>query len=60
MLQLADKNKIALPYETVKDIQAAYNFSDLQSFLELYYLGASVLKESGDFYHLMMTYLKKC
>ena len=60
MLDLARKNKITLPYETIDDVQNAYKFNNLQEFLDLYYLGASVLKESDDFYHLMMDYLLKC
>lgn len=60
MLQLAKKNGIDLPYSTVDDVKAAYQFEDLQSFLDLYYLGASVLREEDDFYHLMMDYLVKC
>ena len=60
MLALAKKNHITLPYETVDDVLDAYEFSNLQDFLDLYYLGASVLKESDDFYHLMMDYLLKC
>ncbi len=60
LLSLATKNQVALPYTTVAEIEAAYNFTDLQSFLDLYYLGASVLREQEDFYHLMMDYLIKC
>ncbi len=60
MLQLAKKNGIDLPYSTVDEVEDAYHFKDLQSFLDLYYLGASVLREEDDFYHLMMDYLLKC
>jgi len=60
MLALAKKNKVGLPYSNSAEIEAAYNFSDLQSFLNLYYLGASVLRDEEDFYHLMMDYLIKC
>jgi len=60
LLSLAKKHKITLPYSTIEDVHNAYNFSNLQEFLDLYYLGASVLKESNDFYHLMMDYLLKC
>ena len=41
-------------------MHAAYNFSDLQSFLDLYYFGASVLREESDFFDLMWAYLVKC
>lgn len=60
MLELAQKNKVELPYGSLQEIEQAYNFSDLQSFLDLYYLGASVLREEEDFYWLMMDYLVKC
>lgn len=60
LLQLAKKNGIDLPYGTVEEVDNAYQFKDLQSFLDLYYLGASVLREEDDFYHLMMDYLLKC
>ena len=60
LLSLAKKNGVSLPYSSVEQVEAAYQFEDLQSFLDLYYLGASVLIEENDFYHLMMDYLLKC
>ncbi len=60
MLQLAKKNSVTLPYQSLEDVTKAYQFSDLQSFLDLYYLGASVLYSEDDFYTLMMDYLLKC
>lgn len=60
MLSLARKNNVSLPYKTVDDVENAYQFENLQSFLDLYYLGASVLINEGDFYHLMFDYLLKC
>ncbi len=60
LMQLAKKNGVSLPYTTVAEVQAAYNFSDLQSFLDLYYLGASVLQDSADFEQLMWLYLCRC
>lgn len=60
MLSLAKKNGVSLPYDSLEAVQAAYAFEDLQSFLDLYYLGASVLLEEDDFYHLMMDYLRAC
>ena len=45
---------------TVAEVEQAYQFQDLQSFLDLYYAGASVLREADDFYQLMMDYLQKC
>ena len=60
MLSLAEKNGVKLPYSTIEEVKAAYQFVDLQSFLDLYYLGASVLRESEDFYWLMKDYLDVC
>ena len=60
MLALAEKNKVQLPYTTVEQVHAAYDFRDLQSFLDLYYLGASVLRDEEDFYLLMHDYLEVC
>ncbi|MFN2303086.1 MAG: adenosine deaminase, partial [Anaerolineales bacterium] len=59
MFDLAHRNQIQLPYETIQDIRAAYQFTDLQSFLDLYYQGARVLQTEEDFYDLMFAYLKK-
>lgn len=60
LLQLAELRKVELPYASVKEVRAAYDFADLQSFLDLYYLGASVLQEEEDFYALAWDYLLKC
>lgn len=60
MMQLAQKHGVALPYSSVEEVAAAYNFDNLQSFLDLYYLGASVLRDEDDFYQLMWRYLLKC
>ncbi|MFQ3196560.1 MAG: adenosine deaminase [Paraglaciecola sp.] len=60
MMQLAQKHGVSLPYTTIKQVRAAYNFNNLQSFLDLYYLGASVLRDEEDFYQLMWAYLCKC
>ena len=59
MFELAAKNDIKLPYETVADIRQAYKFQDLQSFLDIYYQGAQVLIDEDDFYRLTWSYLKK-
>jgi len=60
MMSLADKHGIDLPYKSLADIRSAYRFNDLQSFLNLYYLGASVLIDEQDFYDLMWSYLCRC
>jgi adenosine deaminase len=60
MLALAQRRGIDLPYANVEEVSAAYAFDDLQSFLDLYYLGASVLSEAEDFYDLTLDYLHVC
>ncbi|MFT4940412.1 MAG: adenosine deaminase [Paraglaciecola sp.] len=60
MMELAEKNSVALPYTSIEQVRAAYNFNNLQNFLDIYYLGASVLCEEDDFYQLMWRYLLKC
>ena len=59
MFTLADRNNITLPYTSVEEIQRAYQFTDLQSFLDIYYTGAQVLQTEQDFYDLTWAYLKK-
>lgn len=59
MFELAARNGVSLPYPDVEAVRAAYQFSDLQSFLDLYYAGASVLITEQDFYDLAMAYLKR-
>lgn len=59
MFALAAKNGITLPYTSVEEVRAAYNFSDLQSFLDLYYAGASVLVTEQDFFDLTWAYCLK-
>jgi adenine deaminase len=53
----AQKHRIALPYDNVEALRTAYNFSNLQSFLDLYYAGADVLRDEVDFYDLTWAYL---
>jgi adenosine deaminase len=60
MMELAEKHSVALPYASIEQVREAYNFDNLQSFLDLYYLGASVLRDEDDFYQLMWCYLLKC
>jgi adenosine deaminase len=56
LFKLAKKNGVDLPYKTVEDVRAAYNFPDLQSFLNLYYRGMSVLITEDDFAELAYAY----
>ncbi len=60
MLDLAESNSVQLPYSSVAEIEAAYEFDDLQSFLDLYFQGMSVLQTEADFYALTMDYLDVC
>lgn len=59
MFELAERNHLRLPYASVEALRQAYEFSDLQSFLDIYYAGADVLRTEQDFYDLTMAYLQK-
>ena len=59
MMELAAKNRIALPFASVAEIRQAYDFKDLQSFLDIYYQGARVLVDEDDFFRLTRQYLQK-
>src|SRR5262245_40673193 len=56
---LANKHGAPLRYPSVEALRAAYDFSDLQSFLDIYYEGAAVLRDADDFHALTLAYLKK-
>lgn len=60
LFQLARRNSITLPYEDVAAVRAAYDFTNLQSFLDIYYAGASVLVTEEDYFDLTLAYLAKC
>jgi adenine deaminase len=57
--QLAHKHGIALPYPSVAALRRAYQFTDLQSFLDVYYAGTAVLRDQEDFHALTAQYLAK-
>jgi adenosine deaminase len=57
--ELAAKHGVPLPHATVDDLRRAYRFADLQSFLDVYYAGAGVLRDEDDFYRLTRAYLGK-
>ncbi len=59
MLELAERNQIDLAYDSVEEIQAAYDYSCLQDFLDLYYQGMSVLQTPDDFRDLAAAYMKR-
>jgi adenine deaminase len=56
---LARRNNMTLPFPSVASLRAAYAFTDLQSFLDLYYAGASVLQKEDDFYDMAMAYFER-
>lgn len=60
MFELAQRNHITLPYSTPEEVQAAYEFTNLQSFLDIYYQGANVLITEQDFYDLTYAYVTRC
>lgn len=59
MFDLAAKNGVELPYPDVEAVKKAYQFTDLQSFLDIYYQGAAVLQTRDDFAALMDAYLRR-
>src|SRR5713101_2816272 len=59
MFELARRNRVSLPYASVEDVRRAYVFSDLQSFLDIYYAGCAVLLTEQDFYDLTWAYLTR-
>ena len=60
LFKLAKKNKIQIPFKSINEIKSAYNFTNLQSFLDIYYQGANVLINEEDFFDLTWSYLLKC
>jgi adenine deaminase len=59
IFRLAQRNGITLPYAGVEDVRRAYAFTNLQSFLDIYYAGASVLLQAQDFYDMAWAYLQR-
>ncbi|WP_421847683.1 adenosine deaminase [Novosphingobium sp.] len=59
MFALAERNGISIPYASVEDVRAAYAFSNLQDFLDIYYAGAGVLQTEADFRDLAMAYFER-
>lgn len=60
MFEIAQRNQIKIPYASVDELKQAYNFHNLQSFLDIYYAGAGVLIHEQDFYDLAWAYFEKC
>jgi adenosine deaminase len=59
MFELAERNGIELPYESVEALHKAYDFSQLQDFLDIYYQGMNVLRTEQDFLDLTWAYINK-
>ncbi|ROR15751.1 adenosine deaminase [Vibrio crassostreae] len=60
MFQLAKRNNVSIPFDNPDQVRDAYQFHNLQSFLDIYYQGANVLIHEQDFYDLTWAYLLKC
>lgn len=60
MFTLAERNGVALPYANIDELRDAYDFHNLQSFLDLYYQGMNVLKTEQDFFDLAWAYFTRC
>ena len=60
MFELARRNQVSIPFSSADEVRAAYEFNDLQSFLDIYYQGANVLIEEQDFFDLCWAYLLRC
>ena len=59
MFEFARRNKVPLPFRTVEEVRAAYAFSNLQDFLDIYYQGAAVLMTGQDFHDLALAYFRR-
>jgi adenosine deaminase len=59
IFKLAQRNGVALPYASVQALRAAYAFTSLQSFLDIYYAGASVLRKHEDFFEMAWAYFER-
>ncbi len=59
MFALARRNAIEIPFKSIEDVRAAYQFSNLQDFLDIYYQGMNVLRTEEDFFDLTMAYLNR-
>ncbi|MCG8443978.1 MAG: adenosine deaminase, partial [Caulobacterales bacterium] len=59
MFALAKRNGVTIPFATVEEVRAAYAFSNLQDFLDIYYAGADVLRTEEDFHDLTFAYMSR-
>src|SRR3954470_10297114 len=59
MFELARRNRVEIPFASVEEVRAAYSFSNLQDFLDIYYRGADVLRTEEDFRDLAIAYFDR-
>ncbi len=59
LMALAKKNKVDIPFQTIDEVRQAYQFTQLQDFLDIYYAGMNVLRTESDFYELTTAYLQQ-
>ena len=59
MFEFARRNRVDLPFASVEEIKAAYDFSNLQDFLDIYYAGANVLRTEDDFRDMALAYFRR-
>ena len=60
LLKLAKRNNIEIPFKNINEIKSAYNFNNLESFLNIFYQGSKVLIKEKDFFDLTWAYILKC
>ena len=60
MFKLAERNNIKIPFKNIHEVKSAYNFSSLESFLNIFYQGSNVLIKEQDFFDLTWAYTLKC
>ena len=60
MFKMAERNNISIPFKSFDEVKSAYNFNNLQSFLDVYYHGSKVLINEQDFFDLTWSYALKC
>ena len=60
MFEIGQRNGVTIPFASVEEVKAAYEFNNLQEFLDIYYQGANVLLHEQDFYDMTFAYLQRC
>ena len=60
VMEMARRNRVDLPFDSTEQLRALYDFKDLQSFLDLYFLATNVLQTEQDFFDLTWAYLQRC